>query len=51
MADKRNRDDDNVSGRADEELRGVAGDLEDEDEFVETEDDLDEEEDEEGTTF
>jgi len=52
MAEKRNRDDDSVSGRADEELRGVASDIENEDEFVEAEDDLDEEEDdEESSTF
>lgn len=50
MADKWNPKDD-VSGKADEDLRGVAGDMEDEDEFIETEDDLDEEEDEESSTF
>jgi hypothetical protein len=52
MAEKWNRDTDNVSGRSDEELRGVAGETEDEDEFLETADDLDDEEDdEEGGTF
>lgn len=51
MADKRKQDDDTVSGRADEDVRGIGGDMEDEDEFVETDDELDEEEDEESTTF
>ena len=52
MADKRNRDDDSVSGRADEDVRGVAGDMEDEDEFDDTDDEMDEEEDdEESPTF
>lgn len=51
MADKWNRDDDPVSGRADEEVRGVAEDVGDEDEFDDSEDELDEEEDEESTTF
>ena len=47
MPDKRNRDDDSVSGRADEELRGVAGDMEDEDEFDDTDAEMDAEEDDE----
>jgi len=52
MADKWNPEDDSISGRTDEDVRGVAGGMEDEDEFVETADDLDEEEDdEESTTF
>lgn len=51
MADKWNRDDDSVSGRADEEVRGVAENIEDEDEFDDSDDELDEEEDEESTTF
>ena len=51
MADKWNRDDDNVSGKADEELRGVADDVGGEDEFADADDDLDDEEDEESTTF
>ncbi len=52
MADKRNQDDDSVSGRADEELRGVAGDMEDEDELDDTDDEMDaEEDDEESPTF
>lgn len=50
MADKRNREDDSVSGRADEDVRGVGSDIEDDEEFDET-DELDEEEDEESTTF
>lgn len=50
MADKRNRDDDSVSGRADEDVRGVGSDSEDDEEFDDT-DESDEEEDEESTTF
>jgi hypothetical protein len=51
MADKRIRDDDSVTGRADEDLRGVGSDIEDDEEFDDTDDELDEEEDEESTTF
>ncbi|HYT68306.1 MAG TPA: hypothetical protein VEL51_17905 [Vicinamibacterales bacterium] len=49
MADKWNREEDDMTGAGDEEIRGVASD-EEEDEFDDT-DDLDEEEDEESTTF
>ena len=50
MADQRNRDDDSVSGRADEDVRGVGSDIEDDEAFDDT-DELDEEEDEESPTF
>ena len=53
MADKPKRDDDSVSGRADEDVRGIAGGMEDADEFDDTDDELedDEEDEEESTTF
>ena len=50
MADKWNPDDDSESGRADEEVRGVAN-TDDEDEFEDSDEELEEEEDEESTTF
>lgn len=53
MADKRNPNDDSVSGRADEDVRGIAGGMQDADEFDDSDDELedDEEDEEESTSF